>query len=151
MGRYDEPGQWDGWLARPVEPDLEAYLTELAGVRRLPAGEEGRLRKLAADGYNEAGQRLAEANLQFVVYLMRKYAGRAPNLIELLQAGNVGLVRALQDRGALASDVPLRDLLEREIRASMDQHAAGDRCLPANQIGSAPSMWVGKPTAMNIR
>jgi len=125
MDRSEEPGQWDGWLARPVDPDLQAYLTDLAGVRRLSAEEEGRLRELTAGGDDGAGQRLAEANLQLVVYLARDYAGRAPNLIDLLRAGNVGLMRVLQDPGALASDVPLRDLLGRGIRASMEQLAGG--------------------------
>jgi DNA-directed RNA polymerase sigma subunit (sigma70/sigma32) len=123
MDSYDEPGRSDGWLPHPVDPGLQTYLSEVAGVRRLSVAEQARLRELAAGGDEDAAQRLAEANLELVVHVAREYAGRAPDLVELLLAGNRGMVRVLRDPAALASDTPLRDLMEREIRASMERFA----------------------------
>lgn len=125
MDQYDEPGGWRGWLVPPADEAVRTYLSEIGHIRRLPEADQARLREQAAGGDRDATQRLAEAYLQLVVFVARDYIDRGLGLIEILQAGNIGLLRALHDLGDLPSGMPLRDVAEREIRASMDRIVSG--------------------------
>src|SRR5262245_52700291 len=80
----------------PPEADgaLRMYLAEIHKVAGVPAAEEPELLKKAASGDAEAQQRLIEAHLELVVLIAKDYAGRGSEMLDLIQAGNMGLIRA---------------------------------------------------------
>src|SRR3954447_22351317 len=77
----------------------DALTTYLAGLRSRPLpsrGEELRLARLAAGGDRAARGRLVESNLPLVVSIARRYQGQGLDLLDLIQEGNVGLMRAAE-------------------------------------------------------
>lgn len=74
-----------------------AYLEAIAQVPLLSADEELALVRQAARGDANARQRLIEANLRLVVYVARRYLGRGLPLLDLVQEGNLGLLRAVEE------------------------------------------------------
>jgi RNA polymerase primary sigma factor len=78
-----------------VDP-VRIYLKEIGRVALLKAEEEVALAKAIEAGDEEAGHRLAEANLRLVVSIARKYTGRGISFLDLIQAGNLGLLRAVE-------------------------------------------------------
>jgi len=78
-----------------VDP-VRIYLKEIGRVALLKAEEEVALAKAIEAGDEEAGQRLAEANLRLVVSIAKKYTGRGISFLDLIQAGNLGLLRAVE-------------------------------------------------------
>jgi RNA polymerase primary sigma factor len=78
-----------------VDP-VRLYLKEIGRVALLKAEEEVALAKAIEAGDEEAGQRLAEANLRLVVSIAKKYTGRGISFLDLIQAGNLGLLRAVE-------------------------------------------------------
>jgi RNA polymerase primary sigma factor len=89
---------------RPIEPpaqtDLEdplgSYLKEISRERLLTKDEEVQLAKQIAKGSVEARRRMTEANLRLVVSIAKKYQNRGMPLLDLIQEGNVGLMRAVE-------------------------------------------------------
>jgi RNA polymerase primary sigma factor len=77
-----------------VDP-VRTYLKEIGRVALLKAEEEVALAKAIEAGDEEAGHRLAEANLRLVVSIAKKYTGRGISLLDLIQEGNLGLLRAV--------------------------------------------------------
>lgn len=75
---------------------VRMYLKEIGRVSLLTAEEEVELAKRVQEGDEEAKQRLAEANLRLVVSVARKYAGRGMSLLDLIQEGNMGLMKAVE-------------------------------------------------------
>lgn len=75
---------------------VRMYLKEIGRVPLLSAEEEVELAKRVQEGDEEAKQRLAEANLRLVVSVARKYAGRGMSLLDLIQEGNMGLMKAVE-------------------------------------------------------
>ena len=88
----------------PVEPpaqtDLEdplgSYLKEIGRGRLLTKEEEVQLAKQIAKGSQEARRRMTEANLRLVVSIAKKYQNRGLPLLDLIQEGNLGLMRAVE-------------------------------------------------------
>src|SRR5262250_2458304 len=81
---------------RPVTSDLvRIYLREIGRVPLLTAEDEAELALLAAEGLR-AKQRLIEANLRLVVSIAKRYIGRGLSFLDLIQEGNLGLIRAVE-------------------------------------------------------
>jgi RNA polymerase primary sigma factor len=81
--------------ARPRGP-LEAYLLDISGTPLLGAEQEKDLARRARQGDREARDHLARANLRLVVSVARNYAGRGLDLPDLVEEGNLGLLRAVE-------------------------------------------------------
>lgn len=77
-----------------IEDPVRLYLEELAKIPLLTARDEVALARRAESGDADARQRLIEANLRLVVSVARRYAGRGLPLLDLIQEGNRGLLRA---------------------------------------------------------
>jgi RNA polymerase primary sigma factor len=75
---------------------VRMYLKEIGRVPLLTPEEEIELARRVQEGDEEAKQRLAEANLRLVVSVARKYAGRGMSLLDLIQEGNMGLMKAVE-------------------------------------------------------
>lgn len=75
---------------------IRAYLQEIGRIPLLTAEEEVYLAKEIEVGNQEASQHLTTANLRLVVSLAKKYANRGLDLLDLIQEGNVGLMRAVE-------------------------------------------------------
>ena len=81
-----------------VAPDdsVRVYLKEIGKVCLLSAADEVDLAKQVEAGSYEAKQRLTEANLRLVVSVAKKYYGRGISFLDLIQEGNIGLIRAVE-------------------------------------------------------
>ena len=79
-----------------IEDPVRMYLKEIGKVPLLSAEEEVELAKRMADGDEEAKKRLAEANLRLVVSIAKKYVGRGMQFLDLIQEGNLGLLKAVE-------------------------------------------------------
>ena len=90
----------DGSSAQSEEPGIEdpvrMYLREIGRVPLLTSEEEIELATRIADGDEEAKKRLVEANLRLVVSIAKKYMGRGMTLLDLVQEGNLGLIKAVE-------------------------------------------------------
>src|SRR5690606_19180958 len=75
---------------------VRMYLKEIGRVELLSAEEEVELAQRIEQGDKEAKRRLAEANLRLVVSIARKYAGRGLMFLDLIQEGNMGLMKAVE-------------------------------------------------------
>ena len=71
------------------------YLKEIGQVKLLSAEEEVELAKRISEGDQEAKNKLTEANLRLVVSIAKKYSGRGLHILDLIQEGNTGLIRAV--------------------------------------------------------
>ncbi len=79
-----------------IDDPVRMYLKEIGKIPLLTSDEERELAKRSYEGDEEAGQRLAEANLRLVVSIAKKYSGRGMQLLDLIQEGNLGLIRAVE-------------------------------------------------------
>jgi len=80
----------------PATDPVRTYLKEIGGVSLLSAKDEVRLAKLIEKGDQDAKNALIEANLRLVVSVAKRYMGRGLNLLDLIQEGNLGLIRAVE-------------------------------------------------------
>ncbi len=78
-----------------VDDPVRMYLKEIGKVPLLTAQEEIELAKRMEDGDEEAKQKLCEANLRLVVSIAKKYVGRGMLFLDLIQEGNLGLIKAV--------------------------------------------------------
>ncbi len=79
-----------------IDDPVRMYLKEIGKVNLLSADEEVQLAKLMAEGDDEAKRRLAEANLRLVVSIAKRYVGRGMLFLDLIQEGNLGLIKAVE-------------------------------------------------------
>jgi len=79
-----------------IDDPVRMYLKEIGRVPLLSAEEEIQLAKLMEDGDEEAKRRLAEANLRLVVSIAKRYVGRGMLFLDLIQEGNLGLIKAVE-------------------------------------------------------
>lgn len=80
----------------PTEDSVRMYLKEIGTIPLLSAEEEMTLAERLEEGDERAGNRLAEANLRLVVSIAKKYIGRGMHLQDLIQEGNIGLLKAVE-------------------------------------------------------
>ena len=78
-----------------LDDPVRMYLKEIGQVRLLSADEEVELAKRVAEGDQYAKNKLTEANLRLVVSIAKKYSGRGLHILDLIQEGNTGLIRAV--------------------------------------------------------
>ena len=79
-----------------IDDPVKVYLKEIGKVPLLSATEEIELAKRMADGDQEAKKKLAEANLRLVVSVAKRYVGRGMLFLDLIQEGNLGLIKAVE-------------------------------------------------------
>ena len=78
-----------------LDDPVRMYLKEIGQVKLLTADEEIELAKRVSEGDKAAKDRLTEANLRLVVSIAKKYSGRGLHILDLIQEGNTGLIRAV--------------------------------------------------------
>lgn len=85
-------------LAKEIELDdpVKMYLKEIGKIKLLTAEEEIELAKRMKKGDHKAKKRLVEANLRLVVSIAKRYVGRGMLFLDLIQEGNMGLIRAVE-------------------------------------------------------
>ena len=79
-----------------IEDPVRMYLKEIGKVPLLTSEEEVELAKRMSEGDEEAKKRLAEANLRLVVSIAKRYVGRGMLFLDLIQEGNLGLIKAVE-------------------------------------------------------
>ena len=79
-----------------IEDPVRMYLKEIGKVPLLTADEEIELAQRMEEGDEEAKKRLAEANLRLVVSIAKRYVGRGMLFLDLIQEGNLGLIKAVE-------------------------------------------------------
>ena len=78
-----------------LDDPVRMYLKEIGQVKLLSAEEEIELAKRVTEGDQAAKNKLTEANLRLVVSIAKKYSGRGLHILDLIQEGNTGLIRAV--------------------------------------------------------
>ncbi|MBP1925437.1 RNA polymerase primary sigma factor [Sedimentibacter acidaminivorans] len=79
-----------------IDDPVRMYLKEIGKVPLLSAAEEIELAKLMQEGDIDARKKLAEANLRLVVSIAKRYVGRGMLFLDLIQEGNLGLIKAVE-------------------------------------------------------
>ena len=79
-----------------IDDPVRMYLKEIGKVNLLTPDEEIELAKRMAEGDEEAKKRMAEANLRLVVSIAKRYVGRGMLFLDLIQEGNLGLIKAVE-------------------------------------------------------
>ena len=97
----DEPGEetvLDLSVPKGVSTDdpVRMYLREIGSIKLLTPSEEIELARRIVAGDERAKQKLAKANLRLVVSIAKKYVGRGMLFLDLIQEGNLGLIRAVE-------------------------------------------------------
>ena len=96
----NEPIEEDLDLSVPegvsVDDPVRMYLKEIGKVPLLTADEEIEIAKRMEEGDEEAKRKLAEANLRLVVSIAKRYVGRGMLFLDLIQEGNLGLIKAVE-------------------------------------------------------
>jgi len=78
-----------------LDDPVRMYLKEIGQIKLLSADEEVELAKRISEGDQNAKNKLTEANLRLVVSIAKKYSGRGLHILDLIQEGNTGLIRAV--------------------------------------------------------
>lgn len=79
-----------------IDDPVRMYLKEIGKVPLLSAAEEIEIAKRMEDGDQDAKKQLAEANLRLVVSVAKRYVGRGMLFLDLIQEGNLGLIKAVE-------------------------------------------------------
>ena len=96
--QYDSPEDMEQALADTgvvVDDPVRMYLKEIGRVPLLGAEEEQELARRMAEGDEKAKQHLIEANLRLVVSIAKRYVGKGMFFLDLIQEGNLGLIKAV--------------------------------------------------------
>ncbi|MBC8081245.1 MAG: RNA polymerase sigma factor RpoD [Gorillibacterium sp.] len=97
--KHTEPSYYDDLTLPPgmkINDSVRMYLKEIGRVPLLSGSDEVDLAKRIEQGDDEAKQMLAEANLRLVVSIARRYVGRGMLFLDLIQEGNMGLMKAVE-------------------------------------------------------
>ena len=86
----------DAAVDAALDDSVRAYFAEIGRSRLLTKSEEVELAKEIEAGSEEARRKMTEANLRLVVSIAKKYSNRGMPLLDLIQEGNVGLMRAVE-------------------------------------------------------
>ena len=78
-----------------LDDPVRMYLKEIGQIKLLSAEEEVEMAQRMAEGDETAKNKLTEANLRLVVSIAKKYSGRGLHILDLIQEGNTGLIRAV--------------------------------------------------------
>ncbi len=78
-----------------IDDPVKMYLKDIGKVPLLSGEEEARLAQLMQEGDEDAKQKLSEANLRLVVSIAKRYVGRGMQFLDLIQEGNLGLMKAV--------------------------------------------------------
>ena len=96
----DDPSEDETEIAVPdgvsIEDPVRMYLKEIGKVPLLSADEEIKLAQRMEEGDEAAKKKLAEANLRLVVSIAKRYVGRGMLFLDLIQEGNLGLIKAVE-------------------------------------------------------
>ena len=101
-GGDEEEEEYDGYgqerLLEGVSTadPIREYLKEIGSIALLTPEEESDLAKRKSEGDVEAGRKLVEANLRLVVSIAKRYTGRGMSFLDLVQEGNLGLMKAVE-------------------------------------------------------
>lgn len=101
-GEEEEEEDYDGYgqerLLEGVSTadPIREYLKEIGSIPLLTPEEESDLARRKSEGDVEAGRRLVEANLRLVVSIAKRYTGRGMSFLDLVQEGNMGLMKAVE-------------------------------------------------------
>ena len=87
-----EDSSYDGSL---IDDPVKMYLREIGNIEMLKPEEEQEIARRIAEGDESAKKRLSEANLRLVVSIAKRYLGRGMPLLDLIQEGNLGLIKAV--------------------------------------------------------
>ena len=79
-----------------IDDPVKVYLKEIGRVELLSMDQELELARRMSEGDEEAKKRLTEANLRLVVSIAKKYVGRGMQFLDLIQEGNLGLIKAVE-------------------------------------------------------
>ncbi len=79
-----------------TDDPVKVFLKDIGKIPLLSADEETTLAKLMSDGDENAKKKLTEANLRLVVAIAKRYVGRGMQLLDLIQEGNLGLMKAVE-------------------------------------------------------
>ena len=85
-----------GYESSNIDDPVRMYLREIGKIPLLTYEEELDLAKKVLEGDEEAKQKLAESNLRLVVSIAKKYVGRGMLFLDLIQEGNMGLIKAVE-------------------------------------------------------
>ena len=91
-----EPVELEPLAGVSIDDPVRMYLKEIGKVPLLSSADEVKLAKRMERGDEEAKRRLIEANLRLVVSIAKKYVGRGMLFLDLIQEGNLGLIRAVE-------------------------------------------------------
>ena len=94
--KLDDVTQDDTFEGINVDDPVRMYLREIGKIKLLTYDQELDLAKRILNGDEEAKQELAEANLRLVVSIAKKYVGRGMLFLDLIQEGNMGLIKAVE-------------------------------------------------------
>ena len=101
-GGDEEEEEYDGYgqerLLEGVSTadPIREYLKEIGSIALLTPAEESDLARRKSEGDVEAGRKLVEANLRLVVSIAKRYTGRGMSFLDLVQEGNLGLMKAVE-------------------------------------------------------
>ncbi len=95
MAKSDDGGSGDS-KAMAMDDPVRVYLKEIGRVPLLTSEEEIELAIRITEDDKKAKQRLAEANLRLVVSIAKRYVGRGMQFLDLIQEGNLGLIKAVE-------------------------------------------------------
>ena len=79
-----------------LDDPVRMYLKDIGRIKLLTPEEEQEIAKKMAEGDEDARKRMSEANLRLVVSIAKRYVGRGMQLLELIQEGNLGLMKAVE-------------------------------------------------------
>ena len=137
-----------------VTEPLKIYLNEIGQIPLLDAEEEKELGRRSVDGDEEARRRLEEGNLRLVVSIAKHYTGRGIPLMDLIQEGNIGLMRAVEkydftkeNRFSTYASWWIKEAIQRAI----DQQSKRDPCTGSCGRGDEESSAYFKRTPAESR